>query len=49
MWFDNPTFQDVDARLQTSPEITARWKTETSKSHFLKAGPGLYQALGIEE
>ena len=45
MWFENPTFQDVDARLQTSPEIAKRWLEETSKPMYLKAGPSLFEQL----
>lgn len=46
MWFDNPTFQDVDARLQTSPFIAKKWLEETSKDRYLKASPSLFSQLG---
>lgn len=45
MWFDNPTFQDVDARLQTSEMISERWKAETGKDKYLKASDGLFDKL----
>ena len=45
MWFDNPTFQDVDARLQTSEMISKRWKEETGKDAYLKASPDLFDYL----
>ena len=45
MWFDNPTFQEVDARLQTSPFISDKWKEETSKDTYLKASPELFEQL----
>lgn len=45
MWFDNPTFQDVDARLQTSDIISARWKAETAKDKYLKASDDLFDML----
>lgn len=45
MWFDNPTFQDVDARLQTSDFISEEWKRETSKDLYLKASPKLFDQL----
>ncbi len=45
MWFDNPTFQDVDARLQTSKEISERWKAEMAKSNYLQASDDLFELL----
>jgi len=44
-WFDNPTFQDVDARLHLSPEISKKWLEETSKGKYLKSSAGLYREL----
>lgn len=49
MWFDNPTFQDVDARLQTSDFISEKWKKETSKDLYLKASPELFDQLWCEK
>lgn len=45
MWVDNPSFQDVDARLQTSEMISEKWREETSKEKYLKADPGLFDKL----
>jgi len=45
MWIDNPTFQDVDARLHTSPFISKKWREETSKDSYLKASPELCEYL----
>jgi len=45
MWVDNPTFQDVDARLQTSKFISEKWLKETSKDKYLKASPQLLDYL----
>ena len=45
MWFDNPTFQNVDARLQTSEMISNKWREETSKETYLKASPYLFDKL----
>tara|TARA_Y100000385_G_C13093082_1_gene639835 strand:+ start:1250 stop:1402 length:153 start_codon:yes stop_codon:yes gene_type:complete len=45
MWFDNPTFQDIDARLHINPSIAERWKEETSKDMYLKASDGLWEKL----
>ena len=45
MWVDNPTFQDVDARLQTSEYISNKWREETGKDMYLKASPDLLDLL----
>ena len=37
MWFDNPHFQDVDARIQTSETISQKWRTEISKDRYVGA------------
>ncbi len=39
MWFDNPHFQEVDARMQTSPLITERWKKKISTKIFASGNP----------
>ncbi|PWJ41917.1 glycosyl hydrolase [Sediminitomix flava] len=50
MWKTNPTFQDIDARLQLNQEIKSYWIEETSKPKYLKASPDLFSKLwGIEE
>ena len=45
MWFDNPTFQHIDARLQSSNDISKLWKAETSKDSYVKASPNLFDLL----
>lgn len=45
MWFDNPTFQDVDARLQTSEMISEKWKEKVYDDRFLHASDSLYSYL----
>lgn len=45
MWKNNKTFQDIDARLQTSAEISEKWLQETSKDRYLKASPQLFELL----
>ncbi|MEW7292439.1 glycoside hydrolase family 26 protein [Aquimarina sp. 2304DJ70-9] len=45
MWFDNPTFKKIDARLQLSDSISKRWKTITSDPKYIKSSPGLYDKL----
>lgn len=48
MWFENPTFQGVDARLQTSKMITARWKEKVADPRYIRASPELYSILWRE-
>lgn len=45
MWFDNPTFQDVDARLQTNSEISKKWKAAVYKERFIHASDDLFDRL----
>ena len=45
MWFDNPTFQDVDARLQISPMISKKWKEKVYTDRFLHASDTLFDML----
>lgn len=45
MWFDNPTFQDVDARLQTSPMISEKWKEKVYTDRYLHASEDLFEIL----
>ena len=35
MWFENPTFQKVDARIETSPMISERWRSKMDESRYL--------------
>lgn len=41
MWLENPTFQDVDARIQESAEITTKWKEKMNKDLYLNASADL--------
>ncbi len=45
MWFDNPTFKKIDARLQLSDSISKRWRTITSNPKYIKSSSGLYDKL----
>lgn len=47
MWQTNPTFKNIDARLQQSPFITKMWNAEISKNKFLKADSGLFKTLWV--
>jgi len=46
MWFDNPTFKRVDARLHINPTIAKRWKEQVYRDRYLQASPQLYDLLG---
>jgi len=37
MWVENPTFQDIDARLQQSPMLTKEWKARMAQPRYLNA------------
>ncbi len=45
MWFENPTFQDVDARIQESPDIAAKWKEKMNSGLYLNASADLTNHL----
>ena len=45
MWFTNPTFQDVDARLQSSEMISKKWKEQVYTDHYLHASEDLFGLL----
>ncbi len=45
MWFDNPTFKRIDARLQLSDSISSRWEEITSQPKYIKSSPDLYEKL----
>ncbi|MBX2870967.1 MAG: endo-1,3-beta-xylanase [Saprospiraceae bacterium] len=45
MWFENPTFQDVDARIQESPDITAKWQEKMKTDLYLNASAELLDQL----
>ena len=48
MWYDNPTFTMIDARLQTNEKISQRWNEKVESSAFILSSEDLYQKLGIE-
>ena len=37
MWFENPTFQKVDARIETSEVISQQWKDKMNAPNYLNA------------
>ncbi len=45
MWFDNPTFKNIDSRLHLSDSISNRWKKITSNPKYIKSSKGLYDKL----
>ncbi|WP_242155618.1 glycoside hydrolase family 26 protein [Aestuariivivens sediminis] len=45
MWYDNPTFKKIDARLQLSDEISKRWVEKISDAKFIKSSSHLYDDL----
>lgn len=45
MWYENPTFKGIDARLQLSDTISQRWVEITNKPPFILSSPSLYNAL----
>ena len=46
MWVNNPTFQDVDARLQTNEWIMQKWNEEIGSGRYIMASEELYKVLG---
>lgn len=48
MWYENKSFQDIDARLQVNPDIAERWNEEMAKPTFLKSSPELWDMLWNE-
>lgn len=42
MWFENPTFQDVDARLQTNEWLSEKWLNMITKDRFINSTKSLY-------
>ena len=45
MWFENPTFKKIDARLQLSDSISKKWKEKTASDLFIKSSTNLYTDL----
>ena len=42
MWDDNPTFQNIDARKETSPMISEKWKTKMESPIYLNASDNFF-------
>jgi len=47
MWFDNPTFKRIDARIETSPFITKKWKEKMASKHYINYSQDLWKRMGI--
>jgi hypothetical protein len=45
MWKENPTFQNIDARIQNSAVIGPKWSEEMRKDRYLKASEDLFDLL----
>ena len=45
MWQNNTPFASIDARIQLSPTISEKWKSETGKARYLKSRQGLFEYL----
>jgi len=45
MWLNNPTFKDVDARLQNSEMISKKWKEKMASHVYMNASEDLFQLL----
>jgi len=45
MWFDNPTFKRVDARLQINQDIADKWKAKVYTDRYLHASEDLFDLL----
>jgi hypothetical protein len=48
MWITNPTFQQVDSRIQMNDSISKKWKDEMYKSRYLKPNSELWNRLGFK-
>ncbi len=48
MWINNPTFQQVDSRIQVSPYITEKWLEELANPRYINPGPDLWKQLWSE-
>ena len=48
MWVTNPTFQQVDSRIQVSEFISERWKAEVAKPSYPTPSAALWEALWKE-
>jgi len=45
MWYNNPTFKGVDARLHLNDTISARWRKITSNPKYIKSSEDLYYKM----
>ena len=45
MWYDNPTFKKIDARLHLSDSISTLWVTKMADPKYIKSSPELYKNL----
>lgn len=45
MWINNPTFQQVDSRIQVSKLVSEKWQAEIARPSYLKPSPALLQTL----
>lgn len=45
MWIDNPTFQNVDARIEMSPLITKHWKEKMNSKYYINVSDTLFKYL----
>lgn len=45
MWIDNPTFQQVDSRIQESEYVSTMWKQELAKQKYLHSSDTLFDLL----
>ncbi|WNJ16170.1 glycosyl hydrolase [Pontibacter sp. G13] len=43
MWFENPTFRDVDARIQNSEMISTKWMERMNQGRYVNDSPELPQ------
>ncbi|MEL7122167.1 MAG: glycosyl hydrolase [Bacteroidota bacterium] len=48
MWFENPTFQSVDARIETSPLIREKWLEKVGQPEYLHSSEDLFTKLNID-
>jgi hypothetical protein len=49
MWDDNPTFQEIDARLQVNPIIKERCLKEVTSDRYITGKDDMFGVLGVEE
>ena len=45
MWFENPTFMGIDARIQTSKYIENKWLEEINQEKYIHSSESLYDDL----